>query len=242
MEKEKLVLVTGATRGLGLVIARTLLLQGYKVVGTGRSKDRPSTWSMAEDDGLIYQSLDLEEHGNHQGFVRSVVKEYGPLYGLINNAAIGTGGVLATMHERDIETLVMTNVLGTIILTKYAIRSMLLSGVGRVINISSIIADTGFNGLSVYGASKSALNGFTRSLAREIGKAGITVNNVSPGYMATDMSSSIGEEDLAKIIRRSPLGRLVVPVDVANVVSLLVSPAGENITGVDYKVDAGSTI
>lgn len=240
MSKQKVVIVTGASRGLGLALGRQLVHDGFLVVGTGRSECPPGHWP---DDGhMIYRPLDLRHYDEHQAFVNSVVKEFGPIYGLVNNAAVGIGGVLGTMHVRDVETILTTNVTGAIILTKYATRSMLLSGGGRVINISSIIGETGFNGLSVYGASKSALNGFTRSLARELGKAGITVNTVSPGYMRTDMSASINEADLERIIRRSPLNALAEPNDVAQVVSLLMSESGRHITGVNYTVDAGSTI
>lgn len=241
MNNKKLILVSGASRGLGFVLASRLVEEGYFVIGTGRSQEQPEHWPK-DTDKMVYKSLELSDYDSHQEFINSIVRDFGPIYGLVNNAALGMGGILGTMHVRDIETIINTNVIGTIILTKYATRNMLLSGTGRVVNVSSIIGKTGFNGLSVYGASKSALNGFTRSLARELGKAGITVNAVSPGYMKTDMSSSIREADLERIVRRSPLNKLVEPSDVANVVSLFLSDAGANITGVDYVVDAGSTI
>jgi len=236
----KNILVTGATRGLGRGIAERLLSEGYRVIGTGRNTAPPADWPSAPE--LIYRQLELGDWAGHHNFVNSVQQEFGPLYGLVNNAAIGRDGILATMHEKDIEASVTINVTGTIVLTKYAIRSMLPKGEGRVVNIASIIATTGFNGLSVYGATKSALLGFTRSLGREVGRANITVNSVSPGYMRTDMSGSINEENLKRIQHRSPLGRLVEPADVANVVALLMAGAGANLTGVDIKVDAGSTI
>ncbi len=236
----KNILVTGATRGLGRGIAQHLLEGGYRVIGTGRSSTPPSDWP--DSQNLAYRELHLEQWDGHHNFMKQLQAEFGPLYGLINNAALGKDGILATMHEKDIETVIGVNVTGTIVLTKYAVRSMLPHGEGRVINIASIIATTGFNGLSVYGASKSALLGFTRSLGREVGRAGITVNSISPGYMRTDMSAGIDEENLKRIQNRSPLGRLVEPADVAGVVALLLSPSGVNMTGVDIKVDAGSTI
>lgn len=239
-ENKQIILVTGASRGLGREIALELVSAGYVVIGTGRSEVIPEDWP--EKEGLHYKAFDLGNVEGHHAFVRSLSKEFGALYGLVNNAALGLDGVLATMHEKEIQTLVNVNVTGTIILTKYALRSMLPKMNGRIINISSIIGSTGFNGLSVYGATKSALQGFTRSLAREVGRATITVNTVSPGYMQTDMSAGIAEDDLAKIRRRSPLGELAEPKDVASVVKLLVSPEGKHITGVDYVVDAGSTI
>lgn len=241
MNNKKVVIVSGASRGLGFVLASRLAEDGYFVIGTGRANQEPEVWPKGHN-GMVYRSLELSDYDGHQEFINSIVHDFGPIYGLVNNAALGMGGVLGTMHARDIETIINTNVTGTIILTKYATRSMLLGGCGRVVNVSSIIGKTGFNGLSVYGASKSALNGFTRSLARELGKAEITVNSVSPGYMKTDMSASVREADLEKIVRRSPLKRLVEPSDVSNIVSLFLSEAGANITGVDYIVDAGSTV
>lgn len=126
-------------------------------------------------------------------------------------------------------------------LTKYLLRPMLINGEGRVINISSIMADTGFSGLAVYGATKAALNGFTKSLAREVGKAGITVNTVAPGYMDTDMTSTLQGDKLASIKRRSPLGRLAGVDDVANGVAWLMGEQAASVTGITLTIDAGST-
>jgi len=237
----KNILVTGATKGLGRAIVEQLAATGkYRLIGTGRSDRAPKDWPDRSE--LIYAQLELGDWKGHHEFINRLKKQYGPLYGIVNNAAIGADGVLATMHESDIETVITVNVTGTIVLTKYAVRAMLPRREGRVINISSIIASTGFNGLSVYGASKSALLGFTRSLGRELGRANITVNSVSPGYMETEMSTGISKENLERIKKRSPLGRLVDPEDAAAVVELLLSEAGANLTGIDIKVDAGSTI
>ena len=114
--------------------------------------------------------------------------EFGAIYGLVNNAGIGTEGLLATMHNSEIEALIRLNVLSPIILTKYVVRHMMADGAGRIVNISSIIASTGYNGLSVYGATKAAPTGFTRSLAREVGKLGITVNAIAPGFIDTELT------------------------------------------------------
>ena len=160
---------------------------------------------------------------------------------MVNNAAIGHDGVLATMHEKDIFQLVTTNVTAPILLTKYASRSMLINGTGRIVNVGSIIGSTGFNGLSVYGATKSALSGFTKSLAREVGKANITVNTLAPGYMETAMTAGLQGDKLASIKRRSPLGRLANVDDAASAVVFLLSDAAASITGTTLTVDAGST-
>jgi 3-oxoacyl-[acyl-carrier protein] reductase len=149
--------------------------------------------------------------------------------------------VLATMHERDIEEILRVNLQSPIVMAKYASRSMLLGGQGRIINVSSIIASTGFNGLAVYGASKAGMVGFTKSLSRELGKAGITVNCVAPGYMETEMTAGLVGDKLASIRRRSPSGKLAGVDDVARSVSFLLGEGGAMITGTTITVDAGST-
>jgi 3-oxoacyl-[acyl-carrier protein] reductase len=145
------------------------------------------------------------------------------------------------MHNTDIERILRINVLAPMVLTKYVVRTMMAAGSGRVINISSIIASTGFSGLSVYGGSKAALLGFTKSLAREVGRFDITVNTVSPGFMATDMTADLQGEKLQSIMRRSPLRRLATPGDAAGAVAFLLGPDGASITGTTITVDAGST-
>jgi 3-oxoacyl-[acyl-carrier protein] reductase len=234
------VLVTGGTRGLGLAIAKLLADRGYRVVATGRKCPEDFPGHGTSDD-IHYFEMDLRQHSDLHRCVGEIVKRYGPLFGLVNNAAIGWDGVLATMHDSQIEELIATNVTGTILVSKYAIRSMLINRRGRVVNISSIIASTGYNGLSVYAASKAAMNGFTRSLAREVGKAGITVNTVAPGYMQTDMTQAIDQEKLQTIRRRSPLGRLASVADAAGAVAWLLSDEASSITGTVITVDAGST-
>jgi len=240
----KRVLITGGTRGAGLAVAARLKRDGYDVIATGRKPTAALTKLAADGEGsgtVQFRALELSRHDSFQSFIGDLVKDGGPLYGLVNNAAIGLDGVLATMHDSQIAELVNVNVLGTILLTKYAHRSMLARREGRIVNISSIIAHTGFNGLSVYAASKAALQGFTRSLARELGRVNITVNAIAPGYMATDMSAGLDDEKLGSIRRRSPLGRLAETEDVAATVSFLLSAAARNITGACITVDAGST-
>ncbi|HEX2746630.1 MAG TPA: SDR family oxidoreductase [Verrucomicrobiales bacterium] len=240
----KRVLITGGTRGVGLAMAARLKRDGYDVIATGRKPTESLTQLIESGEGpgtVQFRALELGRHDTFQPFVAEVVKEGGPLYGLINNAALGLDGVLATMHDSQIAELVNVNVLGTILFTKYAHRSMLARREGRIVNVSSIIAHTGFNGLSVYAATKAALQGFTRSLARELGRVNITVNAIAPGYMATDMSSGLDDEKLGAIRRRSPLGRLAETQDVAAMAAFLLSEDARNITGTCQTVDAGST-
>lgn len=239
-DSQKTVLITGGTRGLGLATAARLSADGYRVIAAGRNAS-PELKSLCDGGDVHYEPLDLSDHASLHDFVNQITRKHGHLYGLVNNAAVGHDGVLATMHDSQIESLISVNLTATILLTKYALRSMLLRCEGRIVNISSIIATTGFNGLSVYAATKSALNGFTRSLARELGKANITVNSVAPGYMQTDMTGSLQGEKLDSIKRRSSLGRLATVDDAAAAVSWLLGKDTASITGTTITVDAGST-
>lgn len=241
-QESKLVLVTGATRGLGLAIAERLAIEGYRVVATGRKPSNALDALIRDNPSVAFRTLDLSDHESLHPFCVALKEEFGSLYGLINNGAIAHDGVLATMHDTEISEVLNVNVTGTILLTKYALRAMFGQPQARIINIASIIATTGFSGLSIYGASKAALLGFSRSLAREVGRIGITVNTVSPGYMETAMSAGLDSEALPKIRRRSPLGELTQVEDVAASVSYLLSEDAQRITGIDLKVDAGSTI
>ncbi len=248
MEKSKgcnlteLVVVTGASRGLGLAIAETLVKANYRVVAIARTQTI-ELQSLMHDfcNQIFFVEFDFRETKDIHELVLSISRDHGAIYGLVNNAAIGHDGVLGTMHERDISELIKVNIEAPVLMSKYALRSMLSKQRGRIVNIGSIISNTGFNGLSVYGATKSSLVGFTKSLARELGRASITVNTVSPGYMETAMTSGLNEEHIASIKRRSPMGRLPTVSDVACAVRFLLSSDASNITGTSITVDAGST-
>ena len=240
------VIVTGASRGLGLGIARELALVGHRVIAIARQSNEQfeAVVSDLKSNGSGEGSLrpfDLADTAGISGLVKSLRAELGPIYGLVNNAGIGTGGVLATMRDSQIEQLLRINLLSPIILSKYVVRSMMASGSGRIVNISSIVSFTGYSGLAVYGASKASLVGFTRSLAREVGPLGITVNAVAPGFIDTDMTGGLEAEDREKIIRRSALRRQANVGDVAYAVEYLLSDKAQNITGTVLTVDAGST-
>jgi 3-oxoacyl-[acyl-carrier protein] reductase len=236
----KFVIVTGASRGLGLAICRQLLQANYSVLALARTLSDDLA-QLQHNADLHFMSVDLSELDAIPVLCSTMVKQYGRPYALINNAAVGYDGVLATMHNSEISSLLNLNIQAPILLSKYLLRPMLLNQSGRIINISSIIARTGFNGLSVYAASKAALEGFTQSLAREVGKAGITVNCVAPGYMQTEMTSSLQGDKLESIKRRSPLGRLATPDDAAAAVLYLLSEQASAVTGTVLTVDAGST-
>jgi 3-oxoacyl-[acyl-carrier protein] reductase len=231
------VIVTGASRGLGLGIAHKLSSSGYQVIAIARGRNE----QLATTDAVHLVPFDLSKIEEIPQLVKKLRKDFGPIYGLVNNAGISFEGMLAMMPTSKIEQLVRLNTLSPIILTKSVVRSMLADGGGRIVNIASILASTGYSGLSVYGATKASLVGFTRSLAREVGRAGITVNAVAPGFVDTDMTQSMSPDDRERIVRRSALRRLADVEDVANAVEFLLSCKSKNITGTVMTVDAGST-
>jgi len=240
------VVVTGGSRGLGLGIARKLAAGGYSVIALARKKTDQVSAAIQEATrqkrgALHFVSFDLGEVEKIPDLVKSLRKEFGPIYALVNNAALGTEGVLATMHNAKIEQLVRLNTVSPIVLTKYVVRSMMSEGGGRIVNVSSIIGFTGYSGLSVYGATKASMLGFTRPLAREVGKLGVNVNAVAPGFMDTEMTQGMGDEDRQKVARRSALRRLPDVDDVAHAVEFLLGDGAKNITGTVMTVDAGST-
>jgi 3-oxoacyl-[acyl-carrier protein] reductase len=240
------VLVTGGSRGVGLAIARRLVSAGYNVIALARSDSEDLLEAQGEPRGsgtgsINFVSFDLGRIDAIPELVRRVKTEFGPLYGLVNNAALGAEGLLATMHTSQIEALVRVNTVSPIVLSKYVVRSMMSAGEGRIVNIVSVVGLTGYRGLSVYSATKASMIGFTRSLSREVGTLGINVNAVAPGFMETAMTGSLGAEDRARIARRSGLGRLVVVEDIANAVEFLLGDGGRNITGTVLTVDAGAT-
>lgn len=236
------VVVTGATRGLGLAVAERLVADGFRVVALGRtpSDGFRSLQAEASEEALHFVLYDLSDLAGIPDLVREVTDRHGPIFGLVNNAALGLDGVLATMHATEIDALLQVNVAAAIHLTKYACRSMLVRRAGRIVNITSVVARTGFSGLSVYAATKAAMEGFTRSLARELGRVGITVNSVAPGFMDTDMTSSLQGEKLDQVRRRSPLGLARVS-DAAAAVAFFMSDDAARVTGTVLVVDGGSS-
>lgn len=238
---KKIVILTGASKGLGLATCKKLLVDGYTVIAASRNCSPDLLDIISKNPDVHYEPLDLGNVTALHARAAELVKKYGVPYALINNAALAHDGVLGTMHESQIIEMITVNVTGTIIFTKYISRFMLKSRNGRIVNISSIIASTGFNGLSVYAASKAALNGFTRSLARELGRIGITVNSIAPGYMQTDMSAGLEGEQLDQIRRRSALRRLTTVDEAAGSIAYLLSDTAAAITGTVITVDAGNT-
>jgi 3-oxoacyl-[acyl-carrier protein] reductase len=239
------VVVTGGSRGIGLAIARRLVDSGYRVVAVARRESEALANAMADTakrgEALHFHPCDLSDLSALHALVNDIRGTYGPIYGVINNAASGTASMLSNMSEAEMERLVHLNILSPVILTKYISRSMMIEREGRIVNVSSIVGLRGYSGLSLYSATKAALLGFTRSLARELGPLGITVNAIAPGFVDTDMTQGMGADEREKIARRSALRRMPKAEDIASAAHYLLGDGACNVTGTVMVVDAGNT-
>jgi len=235
------VIVTGGSRGLGLGIAQKLAAAGFRVIAIARTETDALREAKAQAGALHFHPFDLADIAAIPAFVKSLRAEHGALYGLVNNAGLGTPGILSSMPDAAIERLVRLNTLSPMTLTKYVVRSMMTGSGGRIVNISSVVASTGYSGLSVYSATKAALLGFTRALARELGPLGITVNAIAPGFLATEMTHDLTPDQRAQIANRSALKRMPDIADIASAADYLFSDSARNITGTVVTVDAGNT-
>ena len=244
-QEARVVVVTGGSRGLGAGLVQAFLDAGDHVATCSRSPSA-ATDAWTKDPSLsgrfeYVADIDLAERSACERFVKRVVDRFGRIDVLVNNAGLARDGVLATFADDDVDAVVDLNLKGTIHMTKLVVRRMLRRGSGRVINVSSIVGLSGYRGLSVYGATKGALHGFTRAMARELGSRGITVNAVAPGYLRTEMTHGLDEEQMGQIARRTPAGRLGEVEDVAGVVRFLASDDARFITGQVIVVDGGLT-
>lgn len=234
--RKKTVLVTGTSGVLGSSIGLSLLASGFQVVGLSR---RPSV-GLRDLSGYHEKLTDLEKTEQIPALIREIATDFPPIYGLVNNSASGSASVLATMHSADINRTLNLNLVAPMILSKHVIRHMLAEGRGRIVNITSVVSKIGYRGLSVYASTKAGLEGFGKSLAREVGPRGITVNSVAPGFMKTTMTSGMDAQDIERIKRRTSLRKLVEPNDVASMVCFLLGESAAGITGQTISVDAGA--
>jgi 3-oxoacyl-[acyl-carrier protein] reductase len=241
----KVALVTGGNRGLGREMALGFARAGADVVVASRHEDACAAFATQLRDEFGVRALGLGLHVGRwdtlEPFVERVHAELGSIDVLVNNAGVARDGILALMSDEDSDTVIDLNLKATIHLTRQVVRNMLAKGGGRIVNISSITGLTGYRGLTVYGATKAAIDGFTRGLAREVGSRKITVNSIASGYLRTEMSHGLDEGQLNQIVRRTPAGRLGEPDDIARTVQFLVDERNDWLTGQVLVVDGGLT-
>jgi len=242
---EPVVIVSGGSRGLGLAIVCRLLEIGYRVGTFSRSRTKEIDELCSDDrwaNQLLYESVDMSDLSVVREFVAKTHHEFDRIDALVNNAAIATDSVLAMITDAQIRQMVDVNVGATLALTRECIRFMLLGDQGHIINISSIVAQRGFSGLSAYAATKAAMEGMTKSLARELGKRKIRVNTLAPGFLETDMSASLTDDQRRQIVRRTPLGRLGRSIDVVPWIEFLLSEQSGFVTGQTITIDGGASL
>lgn len=238
----RVVIVTGGSRGLGAGIVQAYLDAGDRVATCARSTTpEVEAWTSALADRFLFQKADLSVRADADALVRAVVDRWGQVDVLVNNAGVARDGVLGLVSDDDVDAVVDLNLKGTLYVTRAVSRRMLTRGSGHIVNISSIVGRSGYRGLAVYSATKAALDGLTRALARELGARGIVVNGIAPGYLRTEMSHGLDEAQLGQIVRRTPAGRLGEPADIARVALFLTDPANSYLTGQVLVVDGGLT-
>lgn len=227
----EVVLVTGGNRGIGLAICLALREAGYQVVAGSRSGSAP--------EGLEAVRLDVAQPTSIDEALTEVEQRFGPVHAMVANAGITRDTLLMRMSDEDIDDVLATNLGGSIRLARRCLRSMLKARRGRIVFISSVVGMTGSAGQVNYAAAKSGLIGAARSLAREVGSRGITVNVVAPGFVETDMTAELSAERRQEILQSIPLGRYAQAAEVADVVAFLVSDAAGYVTGAVLPIDGG---
>mgnify|MGYP005691079623 FL=1 len=238
--KDKIILITGANRGIGHNILKKIATCGYTVIGTSRSKDGADLITETLKDfmgkGIV---MDVTNQDSINTSVSQIKDDYGVIYGLVNNAGITNDNLLMRMSDEQWNTVIETNLTSLYRVTKSVVKDMMKARTGRIINIGSIVGMMGNAGQSNYSATKSGLLGFTKSLAREVSSRNINVNAISPGFIDTDMTRALSEEQIEALTKNIPLGRIASPDEVSSVVAFLLSDDSSYITGENINVNGG---
>jgi 3-oxoacyl-[acyl-carrier protein] reductase len=234
-------LVTGATRGIGAAIAQQLAAQGLKVVGTATSDEGAAriTTALAAFPGCRGATLDVNDAAAAEALIDAIVKEHGGLQVLVNNAGITRDMLAMRLKDDDWDAVLDTNLKAVFRMSRSVIRPMMKQRYGRIINITSVVGASGNPGQANYAAAKAGVAGMTRALARELGSRNITVNCVAPGFIETDMTAALPEEQQKALLGQIPLGHLGKPTDIAHAVAYLASPQAAYVTGQELHVNGG---
>lgn len=237
---QRIALVTGASRGIGQAIAKRLANEGYLVIGTATSEEGAAAVNdYLQELGGAGRVLNVQDAEQINQLFDSIEKEFGNVQVLVNNAGITQDGLLMRMDDNAWERVLDVNLTSVFRTSKRAIKGMMKARQGRIINITSVVAAMGNAGQTNYTASKAGIEGFTRSLAREIGSRQITVNCVAPGFIDTDMTSELNEALIQSMLNAVPLARLGKPEDIAAAVNFLASEEAGYITGTVLDVNGG---
>ena len=234
-------LVTGASRGIGAAIAYELAVRGLKVIGTATSDDGAARISaaLAAFPGCRGANLNVNDAGPAESLIDSIVKEHGGLQVLVNNAGITRDMLAMRLKDDDWDAVLDTNLKAVFRMSRAVIRPMMKQRYGRIISITSVVGASGNPGQANYAAAKAGVAGMTRALARELGSRNITVNCVAPGFIETDMTAALPEEQQKALLTQIPLGHLGKPADIAHAVSYLASPQAAYVTGQELHVNGG---
>ena len=234
-------LVTGASRGIGAAIALTLAQQGYKVIGTATTDDGAAkiTQALAAYPGSSGKNLNVNDVAAAEALIDAITKEFGGLQVLVNNAGITRDMLAMRLKDEDWDAVLDTNLKAVFRMSRAVMRTMMKQRYGRIISITSVVGASGNAGQANYAAAKAGVAGMTRALARELGSRNITVNCVAPGFIETDMTSSLPEEQQKALLSQIPLGHLGKPADIAYAVAYLASPMAAYVTGQELHVNGG---
>ncbi|MFJ7566599.1 3-oxoacyl-ACP reductase FabG [Herminiimonas sp. NPDC097707] len=232
-------LVTGASRGIGRAIAQALAKQGVKVIGTATSESGAAAISEYLAEGGKGVVLDVNDAARSVALIEEIQKEFGTVTILVNNAGITQDQLAMRMKDEEWDSVIATNLTSVGRLSRAVLRGMMKAKHGRIINITSVVGSAGNAGQMNYAAAKAGVAGMSRALAREIGSRNITVNCVAPGFIDTDMTKTLSEQQISSLLQQVPLGRLGVPDDIAAAVSFLASPQASYITGTTLHVNGG---
>ena len=234
-------LVTGASRGIGAAIAFELAQKGLKVIGTATSDEGAEKISrvLAAFPGCVGKNLNVNDAAAVEALIDSIVKEHGGLQVLVNNAGITRDMLAMRLKDDDWDVVLDTNLKAVFRMSRAVMRTMMKQRYGRIISITSVVGASGNAGQVNYAAAKAGVAGMTRALARELGSRNITVNCVAPGFIETDMTASLPEEQQKALLGQIPLGHLGKPQDIAHAVAFVASPQAAYITGQEIHVNGG---